>query len=102
MNKASDSVIRNRLADKCLDKSELLIPMLNEDDRDRGLALAFEMLSHAKDSPKFQAAYDALEDIKNAAIEQYIGEHEAAEYHEWITEMREAEGDARADERRAA
>jgi len=98
MNNISDSVIRNRLAEKCLDKTELLIPLINEDDRDRIAALAMEMTNWAKDHPKYIAAYEAIEDIKNAAIEQFIGDNEAAEYLEWITEMREAEVEARRDE----
>jgi len=36
--------------------------------------------------------------LKNAAIEQFIGDNEAAEMLEWITEMREAEEESRRDE----
>jgi len=94
----SDSVIRNRLADKALDNSELLVPYINEDDRDRIAALAMEMTNWAKDHPKYIAAYNVIEDLKNAAIEQFIGDNEAAEMLEWITEMKEAEDDAKREE----
>lgn len=95
MNARSESVIRNRLADKCLDKPDLLLPFLTEVDRDLLAALAMDMTNWAKDSAQFIAAYETVEDIKNAAIEQFIGDNEAAEYLEWINEMREAEDDAR-------
>lgn len=101
----TESVIRARLAEKALDKTELLVPLVNEDDRDRIAALAFEMTNWAASHPKYIAAYEAIEDIKNAAIEQYIGDNEAAEYVLWREEMKEAEDDARRDElneRRAA
>lgn len=101
----SDSVIRNRLSEKALDKPELLVPLINEDDRDRIAALAMEMTNWAKDHPKYIAAFEAIEDIKNATIEQYIGDNEAAEYVLWREEMKEAADDARRDElneRRAA
>lgn len=98
----SDSVIRNRLSEKALDKPELLVPLINEDDRDRIAALAMEMTNWSKDHPKYIAAYEAIEDIKNAAIEQYITDNEAAEGLIWQEEFKAMEEAARREEGRLA
>lgn len=98
MNARSESMIRNRLNDKVVEDFSLLLPYLSEDDLAEIATKAFTQTEFRHDHELAIAAHDRIEDIKHQALEGYYGDNEAAEYLEWVNEMREAEDDAKREE----
>lgn len=101
MNKASDSMIRNRLADKWMDKTGEDFSPLDPYIEDRAMELArlaLVLRFTPTESERHYATCCRIDDLMFQMQEDYFAENEAAEYLEWITEMREAEDDAKREE----
>lgn len=101
MNKASDSMIRNRLADKWMDATGEDFSPLDPYIEGRAMELARLTLVLRFTPTESERHYQTccrIDDLMFQMQEEYFADNEAMEYVIWQEELKEAEEEARRDE----